>query len=342
MSNKEQKKPSMEEALGNRMKPLQEHQQKIDDAKMGKALGKRMNEQQKIPTAAEQELLEKESTKNINPAEEKFKKEYLTEPLLEEQTEDEIVEQALVEAQSETRILNQETPQGEPSPPVKSSEPVETIPVQTETMMSTNNPPAKEQPTIPALSIDPLHATKTSTPESVEPLMVNKVNKILAGIPNASESAEPLTEKKLSRLLDQTDLTAGPIPFSEAAIRGMSTVQVYKDINLRRLIEFVHSNDYSLAWVQLHITSISSIPKVFPSPTLWDVPNDVDIAALVYQIVLTAGFVENTWPYLRLIMGTSRDNVDWTVAVLTTCALFQALQLLPYTVNKAKEHSADT
>lgn len=107
---------------------------------------------------------------------------------------------------------------------------------------------------------------------------------------------------------------------------------------LRKLLEYVHGNEYSSAWVQLHITSISSYPNVMPSPTLWDVPNDVDIAKLVYTVAVSPGYVETTWPYLRLLLGSSRDNVEWAVSVYTTLCLFETVKLLPL-VDKNKDEN---
>lgn len=288
MSNQEQKKPSMEEALGSRMKPLEEHQAKIEARKTGK-----------MP-----EII-----------------------LAEEQTEDEIVEQALVEASAETGMLSQEPPQVVPiakqarkkieaaseerTQSAKSLSPAETLPVQPKTMTSTGSPLKKEQPIIPALNIDRLHATDASTPES----------------------PDPPTEEKIKRMPDHHDIKCADQP--DPPITQVEPDEILgrgEDKELTRLVDYVHSGEYSAAWVQLHISSISSFPSVLPTPTLWDIPNDMDIAGLVYQVVLTAGFVENNWPHLRLIMGSSRDNVDWSAAVLTTFALFQAIQLLPFAI----------
>lgn len=296
MSNKEQKKLSMAEALG-----------------------KRMDEKE---TTVPQPIIPKKP--EIPP--------------VEDLTEDEIVEQALAEAKTETIMLNQETPQEEQSPSIKSLKPVETIPMQTEKVTSTNNPPAKEQPITPASSIDHLHATENSTPGLVELLAGIKAEKIIDDIDNTIEEKE----REIYHVGEPTpglDTLGGGIKIQHTFSAGIAGAEQEQDLNLRRLVEYIHSNEYSEAWVQLHISSISSFPRVLPTPTLWDVPSSVDMAALVYQVVLTSGFVENIWPYLRLIMGLSKDNVNWTAAVLTTCALFQALPLLPYVIKEGKDGS---
>ncbi len=102
------------------------------------------------------------------------------------------------------------------------------------------------------------------------------------------------------------------------------------DLPLKKLIDYIQSNEYSQTWIQLHVTSISSYPRVLPTPTIWDVPNDFNIAQLIYEVVLQPGFVENTWPYLRLLLGNSKDNTTWAAGILTTLALFEVIKTLPY------------
>ncbi len=110
------------------------------------------------------------------------------------------------------------------------------------------------------------------------------------------------------------------------------------DLSLRRLKVYITSGEYSVTWVQLHITSISSFPRVLPTPTIWDIPNDYDVAKLVYGVVLQPGFIDTVWPYLRLLLGSSKDNVNWAAGVLTTIALFEAIKLLPNTNKSAEEY----
>lgn len=258
MPNKDQKKPTMAEALGKRM------DEKETTVSNPTILGSLDQSPIENLTGKELEEFQQSGTTVTNPAE-----------VEQEQTEDEIVHQALLEEQSEQAILSQDPPQIV-SPSEKSSG---TIPTQPE-IVTTSSPPAKEKQVIPALNIDLLHATENSTPESVEPPMKKK---------------------------DEIDLP------------------------LRRLKVYITSGEYSVTWVQLHITSISSFPRVLPTPTIWDIPNDYDVAKLVYGVVLQPGFIATVWPYLRLLLGSSKDNVNWAAGVLTTIALFEAIKLLPYT-----------
>ena len=111
--------------------------------------------------------------------------------------------------------------------------------------------------------------------------------------------------------------------------RGIGT-RPPQDVNLRRLIEFVNGEMYSINWVRLHLVHMSRIPAALPSPTLWKVPEKIEMAKLVYDVVTSPGYVENQWPVMQILMGPSIDNAEWSVGVLTTLALFDAIRLLPY------------
>jgi hypothetical protein len=102
------------------------------------------------------------------------------------------------------------------------------------------------------------------------------------------------------------------------------------ETHLRRLIEYVNSEMYTSEWVRLHLMNITAIPKMIPSPILWDLPGDKDISWVVYNVAKQAGYIENVWPSLKILMGDSKDNTEWCCGVLTTMALFDAIRLLPY------------
>jgi len=100
------------------------------------------------------------------------------------------------------------------------------------------------------------------------------------------------------------------------------------DVDLQRLKDYVQGEEYSINWVRLHLSNLGRIPNVIPVMTLWDIPTWKDIPEDVYNVVMTDGYLENIWPSLRMIMGSSRDNLYWTAGVLTTMALFDAIRML--------------
>ena len=149
-------------------------------------------------------------------------------------------------------------------------------------------------------------------------------------------SSHPEKEKQIipASNIDRLHGTENSTPASAEPHQKKKNDEI--DLPLRRLKVYITSGEYSVTWVQLHITSISSFPRVLPTPTIWDIPNDYDVAKLVYGVVLQPGFIDTVWPYLRLLLGSSKDNVNWAAGVLTTIALFQAIQLLPHIIKKDK------
>jgi hypothetical protein len=91
----------------------------------------------------------------------------------------------------------------------------------------------------------------------------------------------------------------------------------------------VHGIEYDINWVRLHLTNLGRIPNVIPVQTIWNVPASLDIPKLIYDNVLSLGYVENVWPCLCVVMGSSIDNVLWSAGVLTTIALFDTIRMLP-------------
>lgn len=101
------------------------------------------------------------------------------------------------------------------------------------------------------------------------------------------------------------------------------------EVKMQSLLDFVNSSEFSIDWCRMHLLEISRIPNVVPSPTIWDLPPQIDVAKVVFDVVKSAGFVENSWPSLQVVMGSSVDNVLWSCGVLCTMAIFDAIKLLP-------------
>ena len=103
-----------------------------------------------------------------------------------------------------------------------------------------------------------------------------------------------------------------------------------KSDSLRRLLEFVRSSAFNENYVQLHLNHIARIPSVIPVPAIWNIPGSVSVARLIYQTIMQPGYVESIWPSLSIVMGTSRDNMEWCCNVLCTLATFDVIRCLPY------------
>lgn len=108
-----------------------------------------------------------------------------------------------------------------------------------------------------------------------------------------------------------------------------------EDINLRRLKEYIAGDEYCVSSVIIHLAQVTANSRVTPRISLWDKPNEMEeIGKLVYNVATSAGFVDNVWPYLSIVMGSSRDNTTWCSYVLTTIALFEAMKILPFAGEK--------
>ena len=177
---------------------------------------------------------------------------------------------------------------------------------ETTTMSESAESNSPETGTIPVSSTNPQPATKDSTPESREqpPQGKEPNEETLNAIADPGKSVDSV-EELMSELNDG-------------------------GINLRRLIEYVHSSEFSTDWVRMHHCWISRVPSVIPRLTTWDLPNNVDVYKIIYETILMPGYIETCWPSLKLVMNTSIDNVEWTAGVLTTIALFDVIRMLPF------------
>jgi len=92
----------------------------------------------------------------------------------------------------------------------------------------------------------------------------------------------------------------------------------------------VRGPEFDANWILLHLSHLSRIPSAIPNMTLWEIPASFDVPKFVYQTILSSGYIENIWPALKLVMGSSIDNFEWTAGVLTTLTLVNVLQELPY------------
>ena len=173
---------------------------------------------------------------------------------------------------------------------------------------SMSEPSASNHPetgTIPASSTDPQPATKGFT----------------LGYREQPPQGEEPNEETLDAIADQGK--------SVDSVEELMSELNDGGINLRRLIEYVHSSEFSTDWVRMHHCWISRVPSVIPRLTTWDLPNNVDVYKIIYETILMPGYIETCWPSLKLVMNTSIDNVEWTAGVLTTIALFDVIWMIP-------------
>lgn len=115
-----------------------------------------------------------------------------------------------------------------------------------------------------------------------------------------------------------TPLPATPIstPASQASLpSGVDS--------LRR---FVDSNQFSVNWAQQQLLVI--VPEYLPNFPQWKIPGGVQAEKLIYDIATGPGYVESKWGALSVILGDSRDNVEFAAGVLCFLAMADAINVV--------------
>ena len=228
-----------------------------------------------------------------------------------DQIQDEILTQAMCEASLEERIQNgllegNLTELPTPKPPIQPPQTPTTTETPLTPELNVTVSPETMTGEIPASSIDPQPAIPNSTPVSPE-------------VPPQKSKAEII-----ERVEQIKDDAASKIGYGNEC-------GPFNDSNLRRLKEYIAGPEYEINRVMYQLSSLCSIPQVIPSMTLWDIQKGVDFPKLVFELVKTPGFIDNVWPYLKLLLGASKDNTVWAASVLTTIATFEAIKVLPFT-----------
>lgn len=239
---------------------------------------------------------------------------------------DETVTEALLEAKAE-QMIGTQYPEGPPPIQPASDE------ARTKIQKAMDNPdipslPNPEKQETPASNTIPQPASNPSSPDSVPPQGDVVVSPGYT-VKHTYNTQEDLLEKGD---ITQTDgglvKDDGPIPpLDYKALRELEAQE--RDLkNLQKLKAFISAEEFSVNWCRLHITHISRIPNVIPNPILWNVPSGADLAQLLFDTVRCPSYVESAWPRLKVVMGGSIDNIEWTCGVLCTIALFDATQVL--------------
>lgn len=92
--------------------------------------------------------------------------------------------------------------------------------------------------------------------------------------------------------------------------------------------EFLAGPDFSVHYVERQLATLSTIPEMIPPPNQWALPAEVDLPKLIYETILTPGFVTQVWPIVRMLMGTSIGNVVWEVKVICTIAFMEVTRMV--------------
>lgn len=110
-----------------------------------------------------------------------------------------------------------------------------------------------------------------------------------------------------------------------------------KDKDLENLKEYVYGNEFNRRTVELTITTLSSIPRSLPFPSLWRIPKTLDISKFVYNILMTPGYLDGIWESLAIVMSDNKANTYWTASVAIGIALYDSLKFLPIAQMKPED-----
>ena len=143
--------------------------------------------------------------------------------------------------------------------------------------------------------------TTTSSPESLEPPQVEKVE------------VPPFADKLVNPETGETQL----LPPAE-------------DPQLVLLRDYILSNGFNEACVAMHLSVICAQPLVVPSITTWAMPHYERIPAIVHKTLASSGFIETIFPALKVIMGDNLANLQWSSGIAISLTFFSVIQTLPY------------
>ncbi|KKM78380.1 hypothetical protein LCGC14_1360560 [marine sediment metagenome] len=248
-------------------------------------------------------------------AQEKFTKEYQTEPIgsiPDEPSPQEMLTLEELNRQTEERYQDQYP-----------EEKIDQMMAQTEKEATVFHVVPKV-PIIPVLKPDPQPVTENSSQES-PPQKTESDER--------SEKAFEIT-KNIKKTNEQTlqEVNSG-LSLEEEQMQkkmfGDKIVSPAEDIELTALRKFIIGTGFVLSGVSYHIVALCSQAMMIPSTTTWDFKDRANVPDMVLALLRQPGYIEGIWPTLKVVMGTNIGNETWTAGIATTLAFFDTVRMLP-------------
>jgi hypothetical protein len=117
---------------------------------------------------------------------------------------------------------------------------------------------------------------------------------------------------------DCSPVSQGPDP---AEMKGV-------DPEFTMLAEYVLQT-VTETYILAQMGAILSNPGAIPPLHMWKPEIDIDIPKVIHSIINQPGYLQQVYPRLRILMGTSFSNLAWTANVLITIAFFDMVRILP-------------
>jgi len=103
-----------------------------------------------------------------------------------------------------------------------------------------------------------------------------------------------------------------------------------EDPALTRIKRYFGDGHYVHGTAAGQVTAICANPSVMAPTTQWGQNLLNDLPKMLTGILMQAGYLDNIWPQLKLVMGTSVGNVQWAVQIASSIAFFDLLKVLSH------------
>lgn len=234
---------------------------------------------------------------------------------LPEPTQDEILAQALNDASVEERLLQPMEPETKSETPMTSSATPGPLPTDRMATMKLEDPPI-------IVTFPEPETTDYSQSSPERPL--NKME-----TPVSNDESQPVT---IPSSLEFQEPPQRIIPIPTEAMKQQAAREANapaEDIELVKLMEYLDGDGFAYSSVAFQLRTICGNPQVIPTMSQWQIPPALDVTRLVYDILMSPGYIESIWPILKILLGTNIGNSVWTGNIAITLALFDALKLFP-------------
>jgi hypothetical protein len=245
---------------------------------------------------------------------------------LPEPTQDEILAQALNDARVEERLLQPMEPETKSETPMTSSATPGPLPTDRMATMKLEDPPIivtfpEPETTDYSQSSPERPLNKMETPVSND----ESQPVITPYFPESVEPPQKLSDENLTKVAGDIKKAALLKNFDEWGPKNPPA----EDIELIKFMEYLDGDNFAYSSVAFQLRAICGNPQVIPVMSQWQIPPALDVTRLVYDILLSPGYIESIWPVLKILLGTNIGNSVWTGNIATTLAVFDAMKLFP-------------
>lgn len=101
-----------------------------------------------------------------------------------------------------------------------------------------------------------------------------------------------------------------------------------EDPALTKIKQYFAEGHYVYGTAAAQVTRLCSDPTVMPVSSQWTTPFHDALPKMLTEILMQPGYLDNIWPQLKLVMGTSVGNITWAALIASTIAFFDMLKVI--------------